>query len=95
MIIAYGMTSVAATIYFWKDDIAHNRYLYFIPTLIALPLLAYTFKAQILPLPPAPLRYWPYAIGAYLVIGAMILITQRGKITTRAIPAHDVLTAAT
>ncbi len=93
VIIAYGMTSVAATIYFWKDDISHRRYLYFIPTLIALPLLAYTFKAQILPLPPAPLRYWPYAIGAYLVVGAVILFTQRGKVLARTIPPYDVTTA--
>ena len=93
VIIAYGMTSVAATIYFWKDDVARRRYLHFIPILVALPLLAYTFKAQILPLPPAPLRYWPYVITAYLVVGFVILFTQRGKLITRPVPADDVTTA--
>ena len=89
VIIAYGMTSIAATIYFLKDDLAHHRYLYLLPTLVALPLLAYTFQAQILPLPPAPLLYWPYAIAAYLVIGFAILYVQRRGSTQSDPPPRD------
>ena len=80
VVIAYGMTSLAATIYFWKQDLAQRRYLYFIPPLVGLPLLAYTFKAQILPLPPAPLRYWPYVIAAFLIVGFAILYAQRDRV---------------
>ena len=49
VIIAYGMTSVAAAIYFWKEDLAKRQYYQFVPLLVAVPLLAYTFYSQILP----------------------------------------------
>lgn len=92
VIIAYGMTSMAATIFFWKDDLARHRYLNFVPPVIAIPLLVYTFKAQLLPLPPAPLRYWPYAIVVYLLVGVGILYAQRRRIAPTA-AAYEVATA--
>ncbi len=92
VIIAYGMTSIAATIFFFRDDLARHRYLNFVPPVLALPLLAYTFKAQLLPLPPAPLRYWPYAIAAFLLFGAAILYLQRGRSTSTEV-AYDAATA--
>lgn len=92
VIIAYGMTSIAATIFFFRDDLARRRYLNFVPPVLALPLLAYTFKAQLLPLPPAPLRYWPYAIAAFLLVGAAILYLQRGRSTPTEV-AYDAATA--
>lgn len=92
VIIAYGMTSVAATIFFFKDDLARHRYLNFLPPVLAIPLLVYTFKAQLLPLPPAPLRYWPYAIAVFLIVGVVILYTQRGRSTPTRV-AYDAATA--
>lgn len=92
VIIAYGMTSVAATIFFFKDDLARHRYLNFLPPLLAIPLLVYTFKAQLLPLPPAPLRYWPYVIAAFLLVGVGILYAQRGRSTPTRV-AYDSATA--
>ena len=83
VIIAYGMTSVASTVFFWKEDISKKRYYHFIAPVVALLLLAYTFKAQIYPIPPAPLRYWPYLILAFLIIGFGILYTQRGRVISR------------
>jgi amino acid transporter len=83
VIIAYGMTSVAAAIYFWKDDIAKRHYHQFVPLLVAVPLLAYTFYSQILPVPPAPLRYWPYVMLVFLGIGAGILWVQRDRVVAR------------
>ena len=88
VIIAYGMTSIASTIFFFRADLARRRYLHFVPPVIGLPLLLYTFKAQLLPLPAAPLRYWPYVIGVYLIVGAGILYVQRGR-TTSATAAYD------
>jgi len=92
VIIAYGMTSIAATTFFFRDDLARHRYMNFVPPVLALPLLAYTFKAQLLPLPPAPLRYWPYAIVAFLLVGAAILYIQRGRSTPTEV-AYDAATA--
>ncbi len=88
VIIAYGMTSLASTAYFARADLAARRYYQFLPLIVALPLLVYTFKAQIVPLPPAPLRYWPYVIIAYLAVGVGILYAQRGMDVSRE-PAWD------
>jgi amino acid transporter len=83
VIIAYGMTSIAAVIYFWKEDLAKRQYYQFLPIVVAVPLLAYTFNSQILPVPPAPLRYWPYVMLAFLAVGAAILIAQRNRVVKR------------
>jgi amino acid transporter len=83
VIIAYGMTSVAAAIYFWKEDIAKRQYYQFVPLLVAVPLLAFTFYSQILPVPPAPLRYWPYVMLVFLGVGAGILWVQRNRVIKR------------
>ncbi len=83
VIIAYGMTSIAATIYFWKEDLARRRYYHFLPLLVAVPLLAYTFYSQIIPVPPAPLVYWPYVMLAYLAAGFAILYVQRSHVVKR------------
>lgn len=83
VIIAYGMTSIAATLFFWKEDMAKRRYYHLIAPAVALFLLGYTFKAQILPIPPAPLRYWPYLILAFLLAGFGILHVQREKVVSR------------
>jgi len=83
VIIAYGMTSIAASIYFWKEDMANHRYYHIIPLVVALPLLAYTFYSQIVPVPPAPLRYWPYVMLVFLAIGFVILYMQRHRVVKR------------
>jgi amino acid transporter len=83
VIIAYGMTSIAATIYFWRQDIRRRAYYNFVPLLIAAPLLAYTFYSQIIPVPPAPLRWWPYVMIGFLLVGAVILIYQRRSEVSR------------
>ena len=83
VIIAYGMTSIAAVIYFWKEDLAKRQYYQFLPIVVAVPLLAYTFYSQILPVPPAPLRYWPYVMLAFLAVGFGILVVQRNRVVKR------------
>ena len=83
VIIAYGMTSIAAVIYFWKEDIAKRRYYQFVPIVVAVPLLAYTFYSQIIPVPPAPLRYWPYVMLVFLAVGFGILMAQRNRTVKR------------
>ncbi len=83
VILAYGMTSIASTMYFWRSDLAHARVYNFVPLVVAVPLLGYTFYSQIIPVPPAPLTYWPYVMLAYLVVGAWILISQRGRVVAR------------
>lgn len=83
VIIAYGMTSIAAVVYFWKEDLAKRQYYQFLPIVVAVPLLAYTFYSQIVPVPPAPLVYWPYVMLAFLAVGAGILIVQRNRVVKR------------
>ena len=91
VIIAYGMTSVASVIFFWKEDIAKHHYFQAIPAIVGLLLLGYTFKAQIVPVPGAPLNYWPYVVLVYMLIGVGILVSQRElKISKTA--AYDSLT---
>ena len=51
--------------------------------LTAVPLLAFTFYSQILPVPPAPLRYWPYVMLVFLGVGAGILWVQRNRVIKR------------
>lgn len=84
VIIAYGMTSIGATVYFWRQDIRKRAYYNFLPLLVAIPLLGYTFYSQIIPVPPAPLILWPYIMVAYLLAGAGILAAQRRREVSRA-----------
>jgi hypothetical protein len=77
------MTSIAAVAYFWKEDLAKRQYYQFLPIVVAVPLLAYTFYSQILPVPPAPLRYWPYVMLAFLAVGFGILVAQRNRVVKR------------
>jgi amino acid transporter len=83
VIIAYGMTSLGSAIYFWRSDIQRRAYFHFVPLLVALPLLGYTFYSQVIPVPPAPLKWWPYVMVAYLAAGAAILVKQRGRSVAR------------
>ena len=78
VIIAYGMTSLASIIFFWKEDAAKRHYFQVIPVVVGIFLLGFTFKAQILPIPPSPLNYWPYVVLVYMLFGGMILYSQRG-----------------
>jgi amino acid transporter len=92
VILAYGMTSIASFVFFAKDDWKSKKFWNFIPTLIAIPLLAYTFKAQILPIPPNPLRWFPYVILGYTLIGIGVLYSQRKRTVSRAV-AYDELSS--
>jgi amino acid transporter len=93
VILAYGMTSIASFIFFAKEDWKKKRIINYLPTLVAVPMLAYTFKAQILPIPPAPLRYFPYVILGYTIIGFGILFLQRDRSVSRSV-AYDALSLA-
>ena len=84
VIIAYGMTSIAATVFFWREDVRKGRFYHFVPLVVAVPLLGYTFYSQVIPVPPAPLKFWPYVMAVYLAIGAAILYAQRGRSVARA-----------
>jgi amino acid transporter len=83
VIIAYGMTSIGSTIYFWRQDVRRRAYYNFLPLLVAVPLLGYTFYSQIIPVPPAPLVWWPYVMIGYLLAGAAILAYQRRREVSR------------
>jgi amino acid transporter len=83
VIIAYGMTSLGSVIYFWHRDLAKRAFYNWLPLLVAAPLLGWTFYSQIIPVPPAPLVYWPYVMLAYLLVGFGILYVQRGRSVAR------------
>jgi amino acid transporter len=83
VLIAYGMTGVASTMYFWKQDVSRRQYYKIIPIVVAIPLIVYTFYSQVIPVPPAPLVYWPYVMLVYLAAGFVILYVQRGRSVER------------
>lgn len=83
VIIAYGMTSIASAIYFWREDLAHGRFYFLIPTIVAVPLLGYAFYSQIIPVPGAPLCYWPYVVAGFVLVGFAILYAQRNRVIGR------------
>jgi len=40
-------------------------------------------NATIVPVPPAPLVYWPYVMLAFLAVGVGILVAQRNRVVKR------------
>ncbi len=91
VIIAYGMTSIASLIYFWHEDLARKAIYNVLPVIVAVALLSYTFYSQLIPVPPSPLKYWPYVMAAYLLAGVGILIVQRNKEISRTLPGEQTL----
>lgn len=91
VIVAYGMTSIASLIYFWREDFARKAIYNVVPVIVAVALLTYTFYSQIFPVPPAPLKYWPYVMVVYLLVGAGILVAQRNRSISRILPGEQTL----
>ncbi|GAC1462984.1 MAG: APC family permease [Chloroflexota bacterium] len=88
VIVAYGMTSIASLLYFWREDVTRKAFYHVVPVIVAVALLGYTFYSQIIPIPPSPLKYWPYLMVAYLFVGAGILFFQRGLVVSRTLPGE-------
>jgi amino acid transporter len=79
VIVAYIMVNIASLAKFAKDDVQKGKLHYLIAPVIGIILLAYTFYANIYPVPAAPIRYFPYVLVTYLLISTTYSIFLRNK----------------
>lgn len=77
LLVAYILVNVGAIKYLFIDARRVGRWEIFMPVL-GIAFLAYTLYRQIVPVPASPYNYFPYAVLAYLVIGAALVIGVPG-----------------
>jgi amino acid transporter len=84
LLLAYAVTQVAGIRLFARREWAGVRLL--VP-IVAIVLLGYTFYSNVLPVPPAPARYFPYGVLAWIVLGVLIAAARPGAVrdVTRAL----------
>jgi amino acid transporter len=83
VIVAYAMVNVASLVRFTKDDVKRGKLHYLAAPVIGIFLLAYTFYANIYPVPQPPISYFPYVLVVYLLLGTAYSVSLRNKSTQR------------
>ncbi|HEY4384143.1 MAG TPA: APC family permease [Ktedonobacteraceae bacterium] len=83
VIVAYGMVNIASLAKFTKDDVKQGKIYYLAAPVIGLLLLAYTFYANIYPVPLPPINYFPYVLVVYLLLGTTYSISLRNRLMRR------------
>ena len=76
LLVVYGATQVAAIRLFSRERLW--RPWQFVVPLVALVLLGYTLYANVWPVPPAPVRYFPYIVAAWIVLAVVIAVALPG-----------------
>jgi amino acid transporter len=95
VIVAYVMVNIASLAKFTKNDIRSGKLHYVVAPVIGILLLAYTFYANIYPVPKPPISYFPYVLVVYLVLSTAYSILLRNKLIRRSdsvpvsLPASD------
>ncbi len=81
VLIAYAMVNVTSLARYANSDYRAKRYHYFAAPVIGLALLVYTFYANVFPIPPAPIKYFPYVLIIYLAIATIgsLIFRQRSQ----------------
>jgi amino acid transporter len=79
VIVAYIMINIASLAKFTKDDLKNYKIYFLLAPVIGILLLAYTFYANIYPIPDAPIRYFPYVLVVYLILGTFYSLSLRNK----------------
>jgi amino acid transporter len=77
LIVAYMLTSVGAISFLFIRNRIAKPWEIVIP-IAAIVFLGYTLLKQIVPIPPAPLKYFPYVVAAWLVGGLAIVVGVPG-----------------
>jgi amino acid transporter len=76
LLVAYVVTQVAAIRLFARERLW--RPWQFVIPVLAIVTLGYTLYANVYPVPPAPVRYFPYIVAAWIVLGVVIVVALPG-----------------
>ena len=76
LLVVYGATQIAAMRLFSRERLW--RPWQFVIPLVALVMLGYTLYANVYPVPAAPVRYFPYIVAAWIVLGVVIAVALPG-----------------
>jgi amino acid transporter len=76
LLVVYGATQVAAIRLFWREHFW--RIPQFAVPAVAIILLGYALYVNVWPVPPAPIRYFPYIVAVWIVLGIVIAIALPG-----------------
>jgi amino acid transporter len=76
LLVAYLITQAAAIRLFARDRLW--RPWQFVVPLVAIVALGYTLYANVYPVPSAPVRYFPYVVMAWILLGVGIVVTLPG-----------------
>jgi amino acid transporter len=85
VIVAYSMVNIASLAKFTKNDVRSGKLHYVAAPIIGILLLAYTFYANIYPVPQPPISYFPYVLVVYLVLSTAYSILLRNKLIRRSV----------
>ncbi len=77
LLIAYILVNVGAIKFLFIDARRVGRWEVFMPVL-GIAFLAYTLYRQVVPVPAAPYKFFPYVVVGYLLIGAALVIAVPG-----------------
>jgi amino acid transporter len=76
LLVVYGSTQVAAIRLFSREHLW--RAPQFAVPVLAIILLGYALYANVYPVPAAPVRYFPYIVAAWILLGVVITIALPG-----------------
>lgn len=77
LLVAYILVNVGAIKFLFISARRVSRWEIFMPVL-GIAFLAYTLYRQVVPVPAAPYKYFPYAVVVYLLIGAALVVAVPG-----------------
>ncbi|MDX6221444.1 MAG: hypothetical protein QOD91_498 [Frankiales bacterium] len=92
-LISYGLVVIASVKEYWSEDVAARRVLPILVPLIGLAALGWVLYGNIYPVPPAPIKYFPYITLAYFVVTMSFSAVYRrlqgvGTVDTSMVPAQ-------
>jgi len=92
-LVSYGLVVVASLREYWVEDLADRRWWPAALGLLGLAALGYVLYGNLYPVPPAPVRYFPYLALVYflVVMGFSVLYRRRtGPVAATVAAADDV-----
>jgi amino acid transporter len=76
LLVAYVITQAAAIRLFARERLW--RPWQFVIPILAIVTLGYTLYANVYPVPPAPVRYFPYIVAVWILLGVVIAVALPG-----------------
>lgn len=75
LLLAYLVTQIGGIVYFIKKNI-WSVAVWMIPIgILAIIMLGYTLKCNILPIPAPPMNYFPYGVILWIIVGIVLVFT--------------------